>query len=364
MYYLKCAAQLDNNEPMEALATIATCAARARNPIRCLSVQNDIDVSQGNCPRLEQTSRKILLQDPTDNFPYLTLAEAAYASGQPAETVSELLKENVTRTPLRLQPRVNLEHLWAQEVLAGDFEGALTRLRELEVMLASESDQSPHALLALRQSELLLEQGQVAEAGRVAQAFLRRKDAWIPEPRRDGHAISHDPTVRLLRAARRAELLSDDEFEEQRRRWVERWTQQVTADNRAFVWLYAYAAVAETADDARTALANRPEGLPLRPYPTYDSYIGATLLRADRADDALPYLRRAAHACSALQFPLEHLQAQLMLGQALEATHQTKEACEAYSVVLTHWGSAKPRSVTAERARSLAKALGCATGVE
>ena len=35
------------------------------------------------------------------------------------------------------------------------------------------------------------------------------------------------------------------------------------------------------------------------------------------------------------------------------------EACAAYAVVLARWGHAKPRSLTAEKASALARALGC-----
>jgi tetratricopeptide (TPR) repeat protein len=359
MYYLKSSALEDAGEPTAALATIATCAARARNPIRCLSEESAIDASEGDCRRLERTSRQILLRDPTDKFPYLGLAEAAYADGQPVETVREFLRQHVARSPPRVQSRSNLEHLWALDILAGDFQAALARLRELEASVASESDQASHALLALRQSSTLLELGRPAEAGRVAQEFLRRKNAWIPDPRRDDWAVSRDPSVPLLLAERRAQLISPDEFDEQQRNWVESWTGQVTADNGALVWLYGYAAAAETPDDARKAVAARPRNQPLAHSLVADSYIGTMFLRADRPGEALPYLRRAARACSALQSPVEHIRAHLMLGQALAASNQTKEACEAYSVVLAHWGAAKPKSVIAEQALGLARDLGC-----
>jgi serine/threonine-protein kinase len=359
MYYIKSSALDDAGDPIAALATIATCEARARNPIRCLSQENAISASEGDYVRLEQTARKILLKDPTDNFPYMCLAEAAYAGGQPVETVRELLRQHVARSPPPVQARLNLEHLWALDVLAGNFEAALARLRELETAVASESDQTSYAILALRQTSSLLERGQPLEAGRIAQAFLRRKQAWIGDPRRDEGAVSRDPTVRLLLAERRAQLISDDSFQKERRAWVERWTSQLTVDNSAYVWLYGYAAAVETADDARKALSAWPTGRPLRHSPVADGVIGALFLRADRPADALPYLRRAARACSALQYPLEHVRAQFLLGQALAATHQRKEACDAYLAVLTRWAGAKPRSVTAEQARAAAHDLGC-----
>jgi serine/threonine-protein kinase len=57
--------------------------------------------------------------------------------------------------------------------------------------------------------------------------------------------------------------------------------------------------------------------------------------------------------------PFEHTQVQLVLGEALASAGRRDEACAAYRVVLGRWGHARPRSVTADRARTLAQALGC-----
>jgi serine/threonine-protein kinase len=359
MYYLKSAALADAADTVAALTTIDACAVHARNPIRCLSEQNEISAAEGNCGRLEQTSRQILLRDPSDNFPYLCIARAAYASGQPIEAVRDLLKQHVARCPPPVQPRVDLEHLWALDVLAGDFETAMRRLDELERILAAQPDQTPHALLALRYSSLLMEEWALADAARVAEEFRRRKLAWIPDPRRDDMAVSRDPTVRLLLPERRAGLISPDDFRRQRQAWVDSWKKKATMDNLSFVWLFGYAAATETPDDARDALAARPAHSPLRHSIIADTSVGTTYLLASQPSEALPYLRRAAHSCSAIDYPLEHTRVHLALGQALEAVHQPREACEAYAIVLARWGNARPRSITAERARRFAKDLGC-----
>jgi hypothetical protein len=65
------------------------------------------------------------------------------------------------------------------------------------------------------------------------------------------------------------------------------------------------------------------------------------------------------NACSALQEPLEHTRASFHLGQALEATGDASGACAAYRVVRDRWGAARPRSVTAERAKERMRVLAC-----
>jgi serine/threonine-protein kinase len=54
-----------------------------------------------------------------------------------------------------------------------------------------------------------------------------------------------------------------------------------------------------------------------------------------------------------------HVQAEEELGEALAATGDTAGACAEYESVIDLWGRAKPRSVTAERAREQARRLGC-----
>jgi serine/threonine-protein kinase len=53
------------------------------------------------------------------------------------------------------------------------------------------------------------------------------------------------------------------------------------------------------------------------------------------------------------------MRAHLHLGDALASKGDTASACAAYRVVLDRWGSARPRSVTADQARAHAASLRC-----
>jgi eukaryotic-like serine/threonine-protein kinase len=64
-------------------------------------------------------------------------------------------------------------------------------------------------------------------------------------------------------------------------------------------------------------------------------------------------------ACHPLVDPFAFVRAGLALGQELEAKGDKAGACGAYQKVLERWGQAKPRSVTAEKARQRAAALAC-----
>ena len=184
----------------------------------------------------------------------------------------------------------------------------------------------------------------------------------MEEPRGDDFALLRDPTPRLLLAARRGGLLSPTEFEQRRSAWVAAWKQKMPATRQPFVWLHGYASAVETRQDAEQALAAQPAFGPIPPFTPRtlgNAYIGTTFFLAGRTAEALPYLERAAGSCLAIESPYEHTQVQLLFGQALGQVGRHDEACKAYGVLLSRWGAARPRSVTADRARVLAAAEGC-----
>ena len=78
-----------------------------------------------------------------------------------------------------------------------------------------------------------------------------------------------------------------------------------------------------------------------------------------RVKEALPYLQRAAQGCEAVADLIVYIRAAIPLGEALEKVGDKEGACRAYQSVLARWGHAKPRSVTAEKARAHAKAAHC-----
>jgi tRNA A-37 threonylcarbamoyl transferase component Bud32/tetratricopeptide (TPR) repeat protein len=368
-YYLKGNELAYAGDLEGALATIKECAARVANPAACLDVQNSIDALEGNCARLEQTSEQLLARDPSNDVAYWWLSNAAYARGRPRDIVSELLKQEIARVPASATSRARSElwDLWSMDVLSGDFQASLGRADELAEMVASEPDQFIHARVALWRSSAWSEVGRPAEAAGAAEEFLRRKEAWLAAARGDDLAISRDPTPLLLLVERRAKTLSPEAFEARRKEWADAWAERVEVKCRPFVWLHAYAAVSETPEDAARALGEQPKYGPIpryAPWATGDAYVGTTFSLAGRAAEAIPFLRRAAGSCMSIKSPFELTRVNLVLGQAFASLGRRDEACAAYRVVLDHWGAARPRSVTADKARSLAQSIGCPTAID
>jgi serine/threonine-protein kinase len=87
--------------------------------------------------------------------------------------------------------------------------------------------------------------------------------------------------------------------------------------------------------------------------------VATAFARAGRAAEAEPHAVRAAKSCVRIADPFAHAHAELELGLVEESLGKAEAACEAYRAVLAQWGTAKPRSVTAERARERMRALAC-----
>jgi serine/threonine-protein kinase len=345
----------------EALTVVERCARQDPDATTCFAQRTLIDGLAGNCERFEQDAQRILAHDPGSDVGYYLLASASYAQGRSIEAVRELLNERVARLPEALRARYDAWHRWAFDVLAGDFDAARGRARELERTTAPDADRRLHARAAYWWTSASLESGRPREAATGARAFLLRKDAWIAEPRGEDFSILRDLTPRLLAAERRGGLLSPAAFEAERAKWVELWEHSVVAGSRPYVWLHGYAAVAETREDAERALAQAPAfGIPrYTPFTLGDAFIGTTYYLAGQTATALPYLERAARSCMALEVPFEHTYVHLTLGQALAEVGRRDEACAALSVVRARWGHAKPKSLAGEKAAALAQTLGC-----
>jgi hypothetical protein len=122
-----------------------------------------------------------------------------------------------------------------------------------------------------------------------------------------------------------------------------------------------------TPDEARAALAALPEKLlhesaiEVALNATRKGLLGHVMLLAGEIDAGIPWLERAAHVCftrSGDPFVVQH--ARLELAQALEQKNDVEGACKEYDRIVAQWGHARPRSLTAERAKARLTALHCA----
>jgi predicted Zn-dependent protease len=249
-------------------------------------------------------------------------------------------------------------------ILRGDFTTAVQRLRSLADLEKTARDDATHAGIAVDLAGVLEEAGQAQEAIEVARAFLARRAAYQPHPGRTEEATLEDPTGRLLAIERRAGGLTVQQYRAALRARLDWWERRLGKSwLNYFVWRMQYAAAVQTAAEAREALQARARFGRAYEYtavPYDDAALARTDLLAGRIDEALPELERAARDCSyTFGYTLEHVRTWYFLGEARAAKGDRAGACAAYGKLLGHWGDARPRSVTAQKARRRWRELGC-----
>jgi len=345
-----------------ALATIQACIERAPEATRCLMERTFIDEADGDCTLLEQDGRRMQAHDPQSDMSYGMLAAAAYAQGKPLETVRELFRQQEAHAAPGGRRRFELIHAFDLAALSGDFDGARRAADALQQLAGDSPDRRLRSGAALLSIDASLEAGDVQAAARTASAFLARQGAWTAEPRSDDFAVLRDGMPVMWMAERAGGLLSPAAFDEQRAAWATQWESRLPEAYRPYAWLHGFARVAVTREDAEAALEALPRfgAIPrFTPLTFGDAFVGKTYYLAGRSAEALSYLQRAASSCLALDHPIAHTRNAVLLGQALAQKGDVGGACAAYAVVLSRWGNARPRSLTAETARRLSRSLGC-----
>ena len=352
----------------EARASLDQCLAIAPSAGACLSMLAHLQSVEGDCEGVESTARRMIAADSHPAWAYGELAGALAARGQPVSTVREAYRQLAKAMgelkglrPEEIEKKTVLA-AWVTQVFAGEFDAAEKTIQTYAKYVAPSVRQDEHGGLALGTAEVLEEEGRPEEAARAAMDFLDRRDAWEPNPGAEDVALAYDATPSLLAVARRGGRLTRAEVEARRAPWLKTWTAHITPAAHNFLWPHAWARSVDSAEDARQALALQPrdEALPpFSPETPVAAYVGRTFLLGGRVAEAIPWLEQGARSCDVLKFPVDRTRAQLWLGQAREAQGDTKGACAAYAIVLDRWGKARPRSVTADKARERVKALRC-----
>ncbi len=344
------------------------CLKVVPESILCMDLISRLRLREGRCEAMAAIGRRMIAAGESRNLGEIVLARSLAARSQPLATVEQAIDQAEASRLGSPSPNTIvikkqfLAYRALARMLAGDFEGAELRARELETLSQTSRMQEERGAVAKLLAQVLLETGKIREAGDVVMRFLDRRDAWEPNPSAEDVAVAQDATPFLLFAAAEAEQLSVAARVSRRDAWLRDWEARVTPVARNYLWMHAYASTAYSAEEAKSALdvLSRQAPLPpFRPETLADAYVGRTYLLTGRTDDAITWLGQATQSCAALQFPFEQTRAFLWLGQAKESKGDTKGACGAYRVVLDRWGQAKPKSVSAEHARARVSALGC-----
>jgi len=322
----------------------------------------ELDEQSGRCGAEEADVRQWLSRDPDDWFAYLYLARALAAEGKPPDSVRAALEQKWARLDAdRRELRAGIDRALL-DLVSGDFASAQKNVEGAEAKAAAEPGAQAHAETAALLLRIAEETGRADRVRDVAQAYLARRDAWTPPHRVDDTSIRMDPVPEMLGALARVGAISQTQLSDRRREWLRAWRAKTGPAFVGLLWLAGWASTATTAEDAKAALAARGEYEPLPPFTPYYpgmADVGHAYLLAGRTADAVVALRHAVSTCTQLEEPVAYVRAWLELGTALEQQGDTAGACKAYRAVLDRWGHARPRSLTADRARARSTALGC-----
>jgi serine/threonine-protein kinase len=331
-----------------ARASLDECLRRVPGATGCRNERIWLDQDEGRCEDIEAEARQMIAADPDSYRGYEALGRAGVSLRRPAEAIDEIFRQTWRRAPAEVRARDEPATSARLAAAAGRFADARELGRRYETAIDSDSAAAVHAAAASFLTELSIETGDLQGAARIAESFLRRQTAWMGAP--------DAATGRMLRVERLAGLVDDAALRASRATFLEGWTRQSSRVRfvRGVAWLVGYGDLVETREDAEEALRELPsyEPVPVGQRSAFnDEVLGRTLLYAGRSAEAVTPLTRAARMCTALDDPFRHVRAQLLLGEALEARGDTSGACLAYGRVLEAWGTAQPRSVTADRAR-------------
>jgi serine/threonine-protein kinase len=338
-----------------ALGALDRCLAIAPASNGCLSARITLYEELGRCTEMERDARLMASTSPSTRS-HDWVARALYATGAAPQAVRAALElkwaatKEAQRSATRRRDEMHLA------MLRGDFAAAEAAQSQLEAAVADDPTEDAHAGEMVPHVELLLEMGRAGAAAQLASGYVKSRPAWKS-------AEAWSPLPEMLAVAAHGGLLSEADRAAARAAWLRQWD-DIHGPLHMQSWVLGWAIPATSAADAIAALDAAPQPQASLPRVHSNQFHregleanGRVLLLAGRASEALPYLKRAASGCAALWAPLEHTHAELHLAQALEQVGDMAGACAAYRVVLDRWGSARPRSVSADVARARSQAI-------
>jgi serine/threonine-protein kinase len=281
-----------------------------------------------------------------------------YSDGRPIEAVREMMAAGWMHLPADQRAIAELLDRARLEYADGRFDEGDARTRQLAKLVATANDITRRSGAAMLLVESALESGRTRDADAMAGEYLKTSDIlWKGPP-------MVDPAPFMRSVTLRAGGSSLDAWRTANAEWILANTPRAQLTPPA-LWTHAFGWGLDTPEAASAALdeLTKVGGEPIPEVWTQETaHIGHAYLLAGRGKDGIRSLQLSAQLCSRLLLPFTYVRGLLWFGEALEATGDTQGACAQYGAVVTRWGHAKPRSVTAEEARKRAAALHCNVG--
>ncbi len=320
----------------------------------------------GRCADAEQFARRFIEERPSSGAGYRWLARALVGTGAPREAAEEAEQQGEAREGDAASASVQRKRAAIQfETAFGDFTAAAADLDAVNGQETAQADADKRWNTARWRALLWLEQGRTDAARDVVQDAVRRRVALVPQEDEAPGASGDLPVLYdVLDLEARLGLAPASTYDERTARAesqhpiadpFDRWRFRLVRDDPSPAEARDAVSAAPAREQleahlrvvgAKTAITAYYRG------PIEDLLaVGRTLLRGGRPDLAVPWLARAAHQCVQLDSPIPRMHAWLDLGEGLSRTGDREGARQAYEEILRSWGSARPRSVTADEAR-------------
>ncbi len=259
----------------EARAALAECLRISSVATTCLGNLDQLDANEGDCVGAEDASRRAIAMDSSSVWGFRFLARALAARGAPAQSVMEALEQHWLIAPP--ETRAPEEASWRMRfaILYGDFNAALHESQLWNTAVQTRPDGSSHVQAMYYTYLLDDELDDRTGARHVAEAYLARRDAWLP----DSYL---DRSIWAVRAQYLDGSISRTEYRRQRDAWVARVRNAAQLEQDASIWLEAFARAVRDETDAKEALARMPATLtdPVARDAPDDLSIGQVFLRA------------------------------------------------------------------------------------
>jgi eukaryotic-like serine/threonine-protein kinase len=332
----------------QVLACFDGCLDHAKASGPCHDGRATTLTKLGRCNDLAEEGRAWDAVDPEHWGGLLRLTDALFAQGGSLDDVRDALRRTLAKSPRASSQAERPRAIWLGangDIATGDFDGAVRELHRYAV--ESPGPESKMAEVGAV-ADALQESGRTADARKEIEEASRLSSAWTAAEQArfaslDLRAAHIDWLAgRLSRAeyVRKRDALAHREAEESR---------SVRAESSS---RYPTPLSPEDAKDLLAVAATPAAAKDFDP-----GLLGEAHLRAGDVPAALSLLRKGLAPCAGIEGAVRALHLHALLGEALERSGDPVGAKHEYDRVLAFWGTASPRSVTADavRARSNAK---------